>query len=512
VQPLINALNDGSENVRVNAAWALGYIKSETAVQPLINALNDGSENVRNYAVRALGNIKPETAVQPLINALKDESENVRNYAVRAIFNIKSETAVQPLINALNDENIALNDEDIVVFRVKCCAAMALGNIKSETAVQPLINALNDKDLSIRHIAANELANICTVVKNKKLLRDLLRTENELYVNTAFEILDKIEKEERSKIVLFEKKPPYRMKEVCSDKKSQKIEHIRPATEGLKDAYFGAFVDKLKSVTEPITIIDYGCGEGKFLCTLKTLSEGVLRKILYIGVDISTKCRYISRLTAEKYGLTKELKNEPEFLKPEAFFKKDITVDYIFFMHVLHEIELVYLVDIIYLLSSKVKNGGKIFILDQKKLVEEERSFILWDDEKDFEMLFQDSGFKPFVRYFTTGSGKQLSSIEIEKVKNKHFTKEDAGRNCLAVYKAKQAKLMEKRKQSGLNDEKYSEISIQYANISEQIDEYERTIQSEITRSSLNYQSFQQSSIIMRISKLTSENFTALSL
>ncbi|AKB44887.1 MULTISPECIES: hypothetical protein [Methanosarcina] len=84
-------------------------------------------------------------------------------------------------------------------------------------------------------------------------------------------------------------------------------------------------------------------------------------------------------------------------------------------------------------------------------------------------MLFKDSGFKPYVRYFTTGSGKQLSSIEIEKIEDKCFTREDAGRNCLAIYKSKQAKLLKKRKMDGLNDAEYNEISVQYANISEQI-------------------------------------------
>jgi|GEM_PF-2040654 len=93
-------------------------------------------------------------------------------------------------------------------------------------------------------------------------------------------------------------------------------------------------------------------------------------------------------------------------------------------------------------------------------------------------MLFKDSGFKPYVRYFTTGSGKQLSSIEIEKVEDKYFTREDAGRNCLAAYKAKQNRLSEKRKTDRLSDEEYSEISIQYTNISEQIAEYERTLHS----------------------------------
>ena len=269
------------------------------------------------------------------------------------------------------------------------------------------------------------------------------------------------------------------MIQINGHENSQKTEHVRSADEGLKDAYFGGFVDKLKSIQEPTTIIDYGCGEGKLLSAMKTLPDSALENISYVGVDLLTRCRYKSRLAAEKYGLGEKFRNEPEFLKPEAFLKKDFLADYAFFMHVLHEIELVCLPDIMYSLSRIIKNGGKIFILDQKELVEKERSFVLWDDKKDFEMLFKDSGFEPYARYFPTGSGKQLSSIEMKKVEDKCFTKEEAGRNCLAAYKAKQERLGKKRKTSGLSDEEYSEISIQYTNISEQIAEYERTFHSE---------------------------------
>ena len=50
--------------------------------------------------------------------------------------------------------------------------------------------------------AAAALGKICTV-KHKKQLEDLLKSDNEFSVNTAFEILYDIEKEERSKVVLF---------------------------------------------------------------------------------------------------------------------------------------------------------------------------------------------------------------------------------------------------------------------------------------------------------------------
>jgi HEAT repeat protein len=467
VQSLINALKDGDSDVRGRAAEALGNIKSVTAVQPLINALKDEDPNVQWRAAKALGNIKPDTAVQLLIKALKDKDSYVRWGTADALGNIKSDTAVQPLVNVLEDE------DSYVRGRV----AKALGNIKSDTAVQPLISALKDENSYVRWKAAEALGEICTV-KNKKQLEDLLLSDHEFSVNTAFEVLYEIEKEEKSEIILSENH--FRMRRVDDYENCHRSEHVRPADEGLKDAYFGIFVDKLKSIKEPTTIIDYGCGEGKLLSAMTTLPKSALKNISYIGVDLLTRCRYISGLAAEKYGLIEKLCKEPEFLKPEAFFKKDILADYILFMHVLHEIELVYLPKLIHSFSTKVKSGGKILILDQKELVEKERSFVLWDEEEDFEMLFKDSGFEPHVRYFETGSGKKLSSIEIEKVEDKCFTREDAGRNCLAVYKSKQAKLIEKRKTKGLSDEQYSEISIQYTNISEQIAEYDRALRSEM--------------------------------
>jgi HEAT repeat protein len=529
VHPLIIALKDENEYVRHSVVEALGKIGSEEAVESLIYALKHEDKVVKWKVAEALGNIGSEKAVSPLIEALKDENLYVWSSAVVALGKIGSEKAIQALIDVLNDENEeikwvgtyalrnaglekvvqpqmdVLKDENEekrwvnawvlrniqseipakppidklkTVNKFREMTFTKIGNLMSEATVQPLIEASKNKDLKDedlqQYLAELDFRKICTSL-DKKQLEDMPESEHKLSSNTAFEILNEIKKEERSKIILFEKELLDRKEEVDSGRKSQEIKLIQTGSEGIKDAYFGNFVDKIKSIKEPTTIVDYGCGEGKLLCAMKTLPKKALKNISYIGVDLLTRCRYLSRLTAEKHGLIKEFKNEPEFLKPESFLSKDITVDLVFFMHVIHEIRLIYLVDLIYSLSSKVKIGGKIFILDQKKLVEEERSFVLFDEVKDFKVLFNGSGFKPYVRHFPTGSGKQLISIEIEKVEDKCFTREDAGKNCLAVFEAKKAKLMEKRKRE-LTDKEYSEISIQFTNISEQIAEYERVL------------------------------------
>ena len=83
-----------------------------------------------------------------------------------------------------------------------------------------------------------------------------------------------------------------------------------------------------------------------------------------------------------------------------------------------------------------------------------ERSFVLWED---FKALFRGSGLEPHVS------------------KGGFFSRTDAGRNCLET---KQDKLLERRKMDELSDEEYREINDQYTNISEQITEYEKAINS----------------------------------
>jgi predicted NACHT family NTPase len=152
-------------------------------------------KSMRQDVIESLRNINSDTEVQPLINILKDKDTDVRQDSIEALGNIKSDTAVQPLINALKDK-----DSD-----VRWKAAEALGNIKSDTAVQPLINALKDKYRDVQYSAAEALGNICTV-KNKKQLEDLLQSDHKYSANIAFKILYEIEKEERSKVVLFKDK------------------------------------------------------------------------------------------------------------------------------------------------------------------------------------------------------------------------------------------------------------------------------------------------------------------
>ncbi len=88
VDGLIAALKDPDEDVRCQAAWALGRTGKTRAVDALLEALGDSPE-VRRQAIRALGEIGDARAMPALTQALKDDDARVRRAAAKAIARIK---------------------------------------------------------------------------------------------------------------------------------------------------------------------------------------------------------------------------------------------------------------------------------------------------------------------------------------------------------------------------------------------------------------------------------------
>ena len=141
---LIPLLQDKSEFVRREAAYALGQTRSRAAVAPLeIVLLNDKETGVRGAAAVALGEIGDESAGPALTRVLagqpgtkkKAKAESnvfVMRAAARSLGQIKSRAGVDVLIAALANE---ANDND-----VRREAATALGLI-GDTAAGPALQA-----------------------------------------------------------------------------------------------------------------------------------------------------------------------------------------------------------------------------------------------------------------------------------------------------------------------------------------------------------------------------------
>lgn len=191
VDSLIAALKDDPiPNIRMNAVKNLGKIKDKRAVEPLCEALEDKSLNVRIqvvYALGALGEID-DRAIECLITALKDK--DVGYTAGDSLIKMGG-PAVRALTEALKDPDIKERVVDLLgsigkgatprgepiktkgdVIELLCSAlkdesagvreraARELGEIKDSHAIEPLSAALNDSDENVRRLAAGALEKI----------------------------------------------------------------------------------------------------------------------------------------------------------------------------------------------------------------------------------------------------------------------------------------------------------------------------------------------------------------
>jgi HEAT repeat protein len=134
VDPLICALREGDGSLRWGAAIALGGIGDPRAIGPLIHALTDKYENVRAEAASALGVIGWDS-VGPLIEVLKFATPEMRREIVEVLAELGNSDAIEPLMQLLEN---AREDE----------RAVAIGALRElgGPLVQPLIESLDRKN------------------------------------------------------------------------------------------------------------------------------------------------------------------------------------------------------------------------------------------------------------------------------------------------------------------------------------------------------------------------------
>ena len=107
VEALVAALKDESRLVRFDAVVALGRIKDSRALVPLTGLLRNGVEDTdRVAAAMALGLLGDKQAAQPLIAALGDRDDDVRSQAADALGQLRIAEAVPHLTELIKEEDI----------------------------------------------------------------------------------------------------------------------------------------------------------------------------------------------------------------------------------------------------------------------------------------------------------------------------------------------------------------------------------------------------------------------
>ena len=154
----IECLNHESADVRKFAAKKLRYDEDENIEKKakeeikgqLLQALEDGDEDIRVRAAIGLGELGDKRAVEPLIQILKDKRKGGRVGAAINLGTIGDKEAVESLIQIMKDKN-----ED---KHIRCCAARSLGKIGDAGAMESLIQASNDEN--VREAAEEALEKI----------------------------------------------------------------------------------------------------------------------------------------------------------------------------------------------------------------------------------------------------------------------------------------------------------------------------------------------------------------
>lgn len=154
VEPLILALDDDNQWVRIVAAEALGQIGDKKAAEHLISSLDDNSVWVRRASVVALGDVGDSGAVPALMERLlrapdSQWPEELHDVIAKALGAI-GEPAIQVLIGALDDSDVW----------VSSAAAKALGQIGDPQAITPLAGMVKQENKWVRSAAIQALAQI----------------------------------------------------------------------------------------------------------------------------------------------------------------------------------------------------------------------------------------------------------------------------------------------------------------------------------------------------------------
>jgi bilin biosynthesis protein len=110
LQPLMDSVADKNLEIRRRVVRILGLIKDPRAVNPLISALSDENRNVRMMASWSLIEIG-DPAVDALVEVLKEKTSRARGDAAWALGKIKSTSAVPTLVAALNEADPVLQKD-----------------------------------------------------------------------------------------------------------------------------------------------------------------------------------------------------------------------------------------------------------------------------------------------------------------------------------------------------------------------------------------------------------------
>ena len=207
VEPLIKALKDRNDKVRLEATEALKDIPDSREIEPLKSLIDDSNPDVSKNAIFILGLIGSSEATDALIRVVGNTKHSGRCLAIEALGKIGDKRAVDPIIKVFSENNTDLNIAAITALEkiggkeaVKAiiqllrssdseCRIRAIevvGKLREREAVPLLIECLRDKNIKVRKLtvlALYQMRDERTVVP---LIKSLADTDEEVASKAAY--------------------------------------------------------------------------------------------------------------------------------------------------------------------------------------------------------------------------------------------------------------------------------------------------------------------------------------
>lgn len=186
--PIINILADATESpeIRCKAAIALGQVGNQDAVEPLIGALENKNNSIRLGAIIGLLWLKHPLSLETLIQVLLNRKLEMefRYRAAIAIGEIRDSRGVTPLVDIIQDES---ENNDFRKYSIE-----SLGKIGNFKAINHLIRFFNKfknrNELqyaiirSLGQVCSAESTNFLAYLLNNDLLDNDLRKLSAEYI------------------------------------------------------------------------------------------------------------------------------------------------------------------------------------------------------------------------------------------------------------------------------------------------------------------------------------------
>ncbi|BDM80286.1 HEAT repeat domain-containing protein [Acaryochloris marina] len=193
VEPLIEALNDRSSEVKANAFHSLGQLGDQRAVVPLLDRLEDPDDLIRSQAALALAELGDARAIGPIIELLRTENEWQCSAVASALGKFKDPIVIEPLIERLQSSKKNFLDSphtDKNFISLRRSVALSLSMINDKKATDTLLEILSDRDtVSLAQTGTYvELPNTTQIAAE-----ELLRRQSPVVITILDELLQDLE-------------------------------------------------------------------------------------------------------------------------------------------------------------------------------------------------------------------------------------------------------------------------------------------------------------------------------